>query len=372
MKIKLYNKIAQCGLSRLPAEFEVGTDLAEENGIVVRSADLHEVAFPASLSAIARAGAGVNNIPVDQCAENGIVVFNTPGANANAVKELCLTALLLASRKVADGIEWSKSLAGNPDALKIVEKEKSRFAGPEIMGKTLGVIGLGAIGGMVANAAIALGMNVLGYDPFASVAAAWQLDPNVKKIDELDTIFAQSDYITVHVPSIPATRGIIGKENIAKMRDGVRIINLARADLAVDADVIEALESKKIAAYFTDFPTGALAGKEGVIATPHLGASTPEAEDNCAVMACEQLADYLQNGNIKNSVNMPAVKLGRTYENRIGIIMKNGTDIEALIAGGNTSRGTRGDYTYLIAERAAAFDPEAIRSVGGVIRVTSY
>ena len=280
--------------------------------------------------------------------------------------------MLLSCRKISDGIEWAKSLSQNPDALKIVEKEKSRFAGPEILGKTLGVIGLGAIGGMVANAALALGMNVLGYDPFASVGAAWQLNPGVKKIDELDEIFAQSDFITVHVPSIPATRGIIGKENIAKMRDGVRIINLARADLAVDADVLEGIASGKIAAYFTDFPTGALAGKAGVIATPHLGASTPEAEDNCAAMACEQIADYLKNGNIKNSVNMPAVKLGRSYENRIGVILKTGTDIESFVAGGNISRGTRGDFTYLLAERAEEFDLNAIRSVGGVIRVTSY
>lgn len=372
MKIKLYNKIAQCGLSRLPADFEVGADLEGENGIVVRSADLHEVEFPASLSAIARAGAGVNNIPLEKCSEAGIVVFNTPGANANAVKELCITALLLTCRKAAAGIDWAKTLSGNPDALKIVEKEKSRFAGPEIAGKTLGVIGLGAIGGMVANAAIALGMRVLGYDPFASVAAAWQLDPAVEKIDELDAVFAQSDFITVHVPSLPTTRGIIGKENIAKMRDGVRIINLARADLAVDEDVLEGIASGKIAAYFTDFPTGALAGKEGVIATPHLGASTPEAEDNCAVMACNQLADYLQNGNIKNSVNMPAVKLGRSYENRVGVILKSGADIETFISGGNVARGTRGDFTYILAERAEAFDLDAIRSVGGVIRATAY
>ena len=372
MKIKLYNKIANCGLKRLPDTFTVAEDLTEENGILVRSADLHDVAFPESLRAIARAGAGVNNIPVQACAEQGIVVFNTPGANANAVKELAVAALLLTSRLVPDAMEYAKTLAGNPDALKLVEKEKSRFVGPEIMGKTLGVIGLGAIGGGVANAALALGMHVLGYDPYASVDAAWALDSRVEKVDDLDRIFKESDYITVHVPSLPSTKGILGGANIAKMRDGVRLLNLARADLGVDADLLAGLESGKIAAYYTDFPTGALAGKPGVVATPHLGASTPEAEDNCAVMACDQLADYLVNGNIKNSVNMPAVKLGRAMQNRIGVIMKEGTDVEALVAGGNVARGTRGGYTYLLAERDGAFDVDRIKTVGGVLRVTSY
>ncbi len=372
MKIKLYNKIAKCGLERLPEAFQVGDDITDENGIIVRSADLHDVTFPESLLAIARAGAGVNNIPIDECAEKGIVVFNTPGANANAVKELCVAALLLSSRKIADAMEWAKTLAGREDALKAVEKEKSRFGGPEIFGKTLGVIGLGAIGGGVANAAVALGMRVLGYDPYASVDAAWALDAKVEKCDELDRIFKECDYISVHVPSLPSTRGILGGENIEKMRDGVRLLNLARADLAVDEDILSGLESGKIAAYFTDFPTGKLAGKPGVIATPHLGASTPEAEDNCAKMACDQIADYLLNGNIKNSVNMPAVKLGRSMKNRIGIILKGDADVENLIAGGNVARGKRGDYTYILCERDGAFDLDKIKSVGGVKRVTSY
>ncbi len=376
MKIKLYNKIAKCGLDRLPEAYEVAEDIGEENGILVRSADLHQVAFPKSLAAIARAGAGVNNIPVEACSEQGIVVFNTPGANARAVIELCLAALLLTSRKVADGLEWTKTLAGREDALKVVEKEKSRFVGPEIFGKTLGVVGLGAIGGGVANAAAALGMKVLGYDPFVSVDAAWQLNPAVEKTDDLDLIFKSCDYISVHVPSLPSTRGLLGGKNIEKMKDGVRLLNLARADLAVDEDILQGIKSGKIAAYYTDFPTGALAGQEGVVATPHLGASTPEAEDNCAMMACAQIADYLENGNIKNSVNMPAVKLGRNEKYRIGIIMKADADTDAavqkLVFGGNKASGTRGGYSYLLCERDTEFDSDAIRAVGGVLRVTSY
>ena len=341
---------------------------------MVRSADLHEVAFPESLMGIARAGAGVNNIPLDKCTEQGIAVFNTPGANARAVIELCLAGLFLSSRKVAEGAEWAKTLAGREDALKVVEKEKSRFAGPEIFGKTLGVVGLGAIGGGVANAAAALGMTVLGYDPFVSVDAAWQLNPAVRKTDDLDQIFRECDYISVHVPSLPSTRGMIGKANLAKMKDGVRILNLARADLVVDEDVIEGLESGKIGAYFTDFPTGKLAGHDGVIGTPHLGASTPEAEDNCAVMACRQLADYLENGNIKNSVNLPAVQLGRGETYRVGVIYKAEAEAEVqqLVCGGRKASATKGSIGYLLCESANEFEIEKINAVEGVIRVTSY
>jgi len=376
MKIKLYNKIAPCGLEKFPASYEVGENVSEENGIVVRSADLHEVSFPASLAGIARAGAGVNNIPLDVCTEKGIVVFNTPGANAEAVIELCLAALLLTSRKITSGVEWAKTLSGREDALKVVEKEKSRFAGPEILGKKLGVVGLGAIGGGVANAAVHLGMNVLGYDPFVSVDAAWHLDPAVEKTEELDRIFRECDYISVHVPSLPTTRGMLGKENIAKMKQGVRILNLARADLAVDADILEGIESGKIAAYFTDFPTGALAGKEGVIATPHLGASTPEAEDNCAMMACSQLADYLDNGNIKNSVNMPCVSMARADKYRVGVFYKADPETDAalqkLVYGAHQTKSTRNGISYLISDRDTEFDLEQIQNVGGVIRATSY
>ena len=375
MKIKLYNKIAACGLERLPADFETAEDFSEYDGVLVRSADLHGVEFPASLRAVARAGAGVNNIPCEELAKKGVVVFNTPGANANAVRELAVAALLLTSRRVTEAAEWTKTLSGNPDALKIVEKEKSKFQGPEILGKTLGVIGLGAVGGGLANAACALGMRVLGYDPFVSVGAAWALDPRVKKVDDLDTLYAESDYLSVHVPSLPSTRGMIGKDAIAKMKDGVRILNLARADLAVDEDVLKGIEKKKIAAYFTDFPTGALAGKAGVVATPHLGASTPEAEDNCAVMACEELRDFLLNGNVRNSVNFPAVSQSRSGKYRVGVFCLADPETEAALSkelfGGAVSKGTRNGVTYLICDRDAEFDLEKIKAVNGVIRVTA-
>lgn len=376
MKIKLYNKIASCGLNRFPAAYEIGEDVADADGIVVRSADLHEVSFEDSVKGIARAGAGVNNIPLEKCTEEGIVVFNTPGANAEAVIELCLAALLLTSRKIYGGMEWTRTLAGREDALKVVEKEKSRFQGPEIFGKKLGVVGLGAIGGGLANAAVALGMSVLGYDPYVSVDAAWHLDPKVEKTENLDRIFKECDYVSVHVPSLPTTRGMLCKKNFDLMKNGARVLNLARADLAVDEDVLAALDSGKLSAYFTDFPTGALAGKEGVLATPHLGASTPEAEDNCAVMACDQLRDYLENGNIKNSVNMPCLALDRGEGARVGIFYRADPEGEAALAkltfGGKAAKGTRGGMTYLLAEREEAFDLEQIKKVGGVVRVISY
>ena len=375
MKIKLYNKIASCGLERLPADFEVAETAADYDGILVRSADLHEEAFPATLRAIARAGAGVNNIPLDKCTAAGITVFNTPGANAQAVRELCLAALLLTSRKIADGIEWSKTLAGNADALKIVEKEKSKFQGPEIFGKTLGVIGLGAVGGGLAGYAAELGMNVLGYDPYISVPAAWQMNPKVKKTDDLDEIFRNADYISVHVPSLPSTRGMLNRENFAKMKKGGRILNLARADLAVDEDVLAALADGTLSAYFTDFPTGALAGKPGVIATPHLGASTPEAEDNCAMMACDEIADFLLNGNIRNSVNMPAVSAGRNGNARVGIFYRAGEETEVALAPffakARVTKACRGEIAYALAD-GESFDLDKIRAVSGVIRATAY
>jgi len=376
MNIKLYNKIAACGLERFPASFTVGEEVKDAQGIVVRSADLHEVAMEESLLAIARAGAGVNNIPVEACTEKGITVFNTPGANAEAVIELCLAALLLTSRKIFNGMEWTRTLAGREDALKVVEKEKSRFQGPEILGKRLGVIGLGAIGGGLANAAIGLGMSVLGYDPYVSVDAAWHLNPAVERTENLERVFRECDYISVHVPSLPSTRGMLCKANLALMKKGARLLNLARADLAVDADVLEALENGTLSAYFTDFPTGALAGKEGVLATPHLGASTPEAEDNCAVMACDQLRDYLENGNVKNSVNMPALRLDRGEGARIGVFYrateKNEAELAKLTFGGKSAKATRGGITYLLAERADKFELEKIRAVDGVIRATAF
>ena len=356
--IKMYNKIAKIGLDNFSADYNVAEEIDNADAILVRSAALHDIEFDASLKAIARAGAGTNNVPIERCTQNGIVVFNTPGANANAVKELVILGLLLSSRKVVDGIEWAKTLAGKGDEVgKLVEKGKGQFVGPEIKGKTLGVIGLGAIGALVANAAVALGMNVIGYDPFLSVSAAMNLSHKVKYTSELDDIYAVSDYITIHVPLTPETKGLVNKDTIAKMKDGVRILNYARGGL-VSTDIIEALESGKVSAYVVDFPDDNVIGKKNVIAIPHLGASTPESEDNCAVMACCQVRDYLENGNIINSVNMPKLTLDRSGDARICVIHKNvpaqisaittvigndGLNIENMV---NATRGEIG-YTVL-------------------------
>ncbi len=331
--IKLYNKISKIGLDVLNSNYNVGEDVENAEGILVRSAALHEIEFNKELLAIARAGAGVNNIPIDRCSENGIVVFNTPGANANGVKELAVAALLLASRNIVGGINWASSLKGQADIGKLIEKGKSQFVGPEIKGKILGVIGLGAIGGMVANTASGLGMKVVGCDPYITVKNAWALSRAVKMAETYDEIYAQSDYITYHIPSLPSTKGIINKENIAKMKDGVRIINLSRGDLANTADLIEALESGKVASYVTDFPSEELLGIPNVVCIPHLGASTPESEDNCAVMASEQLMDYIENGNIRNSVNYPEIVLPRSESNRVVVIHKNVPNIITQISG---------------------------------------
>lgn len=332
--IKLYNKISKIGLDVFDSnKYNVGEDVENAEGILVRSAALHEVEFNKELLAIARAGAGVNNIPIDRCSENGIVVFNTPGANANGVKELAVAALLLASRNIVGGINWASSLKGQPEVGKLVEKGKSQFVGPEIKGKTLGVIGLGAIGGMVANTATSLGMKVVGCDPYITVKNAWALSRAVKMAETYDEIYAQSDYITYHIPSLPSTKGIINKENIAKMKDGVRIINLSRGDLANTADLIEALASGKVASYVTDFPSDELLGIPNVVCIPHLGASTPESEDNCAVMASEQLIDYIENGNIRNSVNYPEIVLARSESNRVVVLHKNVPNIITQISG---------------------------------------
>ena len=319
------NKISQKGLSRLPKEKFVCSDNAENpDAVMVRSASMHDTEFSSNLLAIARAGAGVNNIPVDKCSENGICVFNTPGANANAVKELVICGLFLASRKISAGAQWCLSLKGNgAEVSKKVEKGKSAFAGPEILGKTLGIIGLGAIGILVANAAKALGMEVIGYDPFLSDNTKARLSEGIKTTTELDDIFTGSDYITLHAPLNDSTRGVVNSENLAKAKDGVRILNFARGELVAENDIIEALSSGKAAAYVTDFPTDSQLGVDGVTAIPHLGASTPEAEENCAVMAAEQLADYLSNGNVTNSVNFPAVKAERKGKVRLTAVSKN-------------------------------------------------
>ena len=319
--IKTYNKISKTGLSVLDkGGYVYGDEVEAPIGAVVRSASLHDTEFPESLLAIARAGAGTNNIPIDRCSEGGIVVFNTPGANANAVKELVIAGLLISSRRIVNGIEWSQTLKGNgAEVGKMVEKGKSAFGGPEISGKNLGVIGLGAIGVRVA----ALGMKVYGYDPYVSVNAAWSLTHNVIHAMDIKEIYEKCDYITIHVPLTPETKGFINAEAISLMKDEVRILNFSRADLVDSAAVIAALENGKVAKYVTDFPTDEVLGHEGVIAIPHLGASTPESEDNCAKMAAEELTDYIENGNITNSVNLPNISMPRSGAIRVCIIHKN-------------------------------------------------
>jgi D-3-phosphoglycerate dehydrogenase len=326
------NKIAAVGTDVFDKSlFEVSADVTAPDAIMVRSANLHEMEYNPELLAIARAGAGVNNIPTEECAKRGIVVFNTPGANANGVKELAIAALILASRDIVGGIEWAKGLGSEPDVAKAVEAGKSKFAGCEILGKTLGVIGLGAIGGLVANTARSLGMNVVGCDPYLTVSAAWSLSRAVHSAASYDEIYANSDYITLHVPATKDTKGMINTATLATMKDGVRIINLARADLVNSADVKAALESGKVASYVTDFPTEETVGVKGIVAIPHLGASTAEAEDNCAVMAALQLDDFLRNGNIKNSVNFPNVAMPRSTDTRICVLHKAGDDMLAAI-----------------------------------------
>ena len=328
-KIATLNKISENGLKNLRNEkYEISDNCADANGILVRSAAMHDMELPESLYAIARAGAGVNNIPLDKCSERGIVVFNTPGANANAVKELVVAGLLLSSRDIIGGVAWAKTLT--EDVAKQVEKGKSQFAGHEIMGKTLGVIGLGAIGNMVANEAVKLGMEVIGYDPFISIDAAWQLSRHVKKAEDIKDIFENSDFITIHVPLTNDTKDLINKESISLMKDGVKILNYARGGLVNDADIKEALDSGKVATYVTDFPDGDIANHKGVIALPHLGASTEESEENCAYMAAVQMRDYLENGNIRNSVNFPAVNMARGEGKRVLVFHKN---IPAMVSG---------------------------------------
>ncbi len=317
------NKIASCGIDKLGENYSISDNCENPDGIILRSFSMHEMELPETVKCIARAGAGVNNIPIEKCTENGIVVFNTPGANANAVKELVILGLLIGSRKVVDGIEWAKTLSGQgAEVAKMVEKGKGAYVGPEIAGKTLGVVGLGAIGAMVANAAVELGMNVIGYDPFLTVESAWKLSSKANYAKSLDEIYEASDYITLHIPATGETTGMINKETIAKMKDGVRILNFARGTLINDEHMAAALKEGKVACYVTDFPNDAVLSMENVVAIPHLGASTPESEDNCAVMAALELKDYLENGNIKNSVNFPNCEMPRCSE-RITVAHKN-------------------------------------------------
>lgn len=382
-KVKSLNKISPQGLEILENKGLILDDAAETpDAILVRSAKMHEMTFAENLLCIARAGAGTNNIPVDRCAQQGIVVFNTPGANAEAVKELVICALLMASRDVVGGIEWVRSIADKGDEIgAMVEKGKSSFTGPEIAGKTLGVIGLGAIGAKIANAALALGMEVYGYDPFLSVDAAWQLSSHVNHAKDIDTIYQNCDYITLHLPYMKDTHHMLNKAAFDKMKNGVRIINLARAELVCDADLMEAIDSTKVARYVTDFPNAATAKAPNTIPIPHLGASTPESEDKCAVMAARQTVDYLQNGNIVNSVNLPNVSLERTGESRICIIHKNVprmlNNFLDLIAKANLNvahmvNAHRGEYAYTMIDTDTPIGsdiPQAIAALEDVFRV---
>ena len=370
--IKLMNKIAACGTDIFDrAVYNVADDCAAPEAIMVRSAALHDMEFNPELLAIARCGAGVNNIPIDRCTEAGIVVFNTPGANANGVKELVICALMLASRDVIGGANWAETLTS--DVAKTVEKGKSAFAGCELRGKTLGVIGLGAIGAMVANAALDLGMKVIGYDPYLTVDGAWRISRAVGHAVTTDEIFEKSDYITLHVPAVEATKGMIRKENIDKMKDGVKIINLARADLAIASDIKDAIAAGKISAYVTDFPTEETLGVKGIINIPHLGASTGESEDNCAIMAANQLVEFLSTGNIRNSVNFPAIDLpahnGKnvlvlhanipaTIAKIAGAVAEKGVNIEHL---SNKSRGNNACSLLALAEGTSDEDIEWIK-----------
>ena len=380
-QVKLFNKISNAGLSLLkPEAYTCSEDFENYDAIMVRSAKLHDLEFPKNLKCIARAGAGVNNIPLDKCTENGIVVFNTPGANANAVKELVLCALLLSSRNIVGGANWVKTLAGNGDKIgAMAEKGKSNFAGPEIAGKTLGVIGLGAIGVRVANAALALGMEVIGYDPYLSVNAALQIQRGVRYTADLNEIFANSDYITVHVPLMDSTRGIVSREGIALMKDGVRILNFARDGLCDEDAVIEGLESGKIACYCCDFASERMLAQPNALCLPHLGASTPESEDNCARMAAEEMMEYLEKGTIRNSVNFPNLKVPREADIRICIMHRNMPNLIARLSTTLSDRGInienmgsrpRDEIAYTIMETNNELTPEtkaALQAVEGVI-----
>ncbi|MBE6720084.1 MAG: 3-phosphoglycerate dehydrogenase [Ruminococcaceae bacterium] len=380
-KIKTLNKISNVGLSKFDTtKYSYGDDIENPDAIMVRSASMHDMEMPKSLLAIARAGAGTNNIPVADCAEKGIVVFNTPGANANAVKELVILGMLLSSRKVTKAIDWCKTIKDEGDNVgKTVEKGKSAFAGPEIKGKTLGVIGLGAIGRLVAEAAVDLGMNVIGYDPFLPADA--QLKNGITLNNNLDEIFPVADYITLHVPLTDDTKNLINSETINTMKNSVRIMNFARGALANSADVVSALEDGRMAAYVTDFPDAEVIGVDGVIAIPHLGASTPESEENCAAMGAKELIDFLENGNIRNSVNMPAVSVAKSGSVRITVIHKNQPNMISTITDTISKDGVniasfedknRGEIAYSIIDCDTDVSSSVvtdIEAIDGVIKV---
>ena len=382
--VKILNNISSAALEQLDsAKYTVSTDVIDPNAIIVRSANLHDIEINNGLLCIARAGAGVNNIPIDRCADGGVVVFNTPGANADAVKELFLCAALLSSRDILGGVDWVKSVASSGDDIAaLVEKEKARFTGPEILGKTLGVIGLGAVGSKIAQAASALGMRVFGYDPYLSVEAAWKLSSEIIRAEDLDAIYKNSDYITIHATYLESTHHMINKESIAKMKPGVRVINLARAELVCDDDMLKALSTGHVTRYVTDFPNEKTAGAPGVIATPHLGASTPESEDNCVSMACTEIIEYIENGNILNSVNMPYAFLPRNGDSRVCVIHDNvpemiakitsivssfGVNIEKMLNAG--SKSNKHAYTLLDVNALPDGLGEEIAKISAVTRV---
>ena len=381
-QLNCLNPISNVGLENLTDNYQLTDDVNVAEGILVRSASMHEMELPKKLLAVARAGAGVNNIPLDKCAEQGIVVFNTPGANANGVKELVVAGMLLAARDVVGGIEWVKANTADENIAKTAEKEKKNFAGTELLGKKLGVIGLGAIGVKVANTAISLGMEVLGYDPYVSVNAAWSLSRSVKHVFNVEDIYSQCDYITVHVPLMDATKGMINKDAIDKMKDGVVILNFARDLLANEADVLEALKSGKIHRYVSDFPNPTTAGQEGCIVIPHLGASTEESEDNCAKMAVMEMMDYLENGNIKNSVNYPACDMGVcTKAGRVAVFHKNIANMITKFTAEFGQKGinisdmtnkSKGEYAYTMMDIEAPVTDEIVKeleNIEGVFRV---
>lgn len=382
--VKTLNKVSPAGIKALnPGKYKIDDTCENPDAIIVRSATMHDIQFGDKLLCIARAGAGTNNVPCSRCAEEGIVVFNTPGANANAVKELVICALLISSRDIVGGIDWVQSIADQGDQVPaIIEKGKSSYIGPELIGKSLGVIGLGAIGAKIADAGLSLGMKVYGYDPYLSVDAAWNLPCGVIHATDIATIFENCDYITLHIPYMESTHHFINAGAISRMKENVRLINLARGELVDDDAVIAAIDNGKIARYVTDFPNAKTADVPHIIAIPHLGATTPESEDNCAVMAAQQLADYLENGNIQNAVNMPRAVLSRNGDPRLCVIHKNipdmiakitgvlstaGVNIENMVNAG--SKGKPHAYTMIDMDKAPGNIAEMVKSIDGVIRV---
>ncbi len=381
-KYNCLNPIAKVGLDKFSIDYAKTEDMNEADGVLVRSAAMHDLDLPESLKVIARAGAGVNNIPLDKCAEKGIVVFNTPGANANAVKELVLAGMLLGSRDIVGGIKWVQDNASDADIAKAAEKAKKAFAGTEVLGKKLGIIGLGAIGVLVANAAVGLGMEVYGYDPYLSVKSAWSLDTSVKHVVDVNDIYKNCDYITIHVPLMDATKNTINKDAVQQMKDGVIILNFARDLLCDEKAILDGIKAGKVRKYVSDFPNPTTAGQDGVIVIPHLGASTEEAEDNCAKMAVDEMRNFLENGNIVNSVNYPNCDMGVcSTAGRVTICHKNTANMITKLTATfgdlnvnieNMMNKSKGDYAYTMLDVAAPVTDDqvaALEKIEGVIRV---